>query len=453
MRYLSIWYQYECKRKCNLDYAIVLLEINIMTSQSRFAWYMYDWASSAFTTTVITVFLGPYLTSIALAEAGQSGLLYAFGIPIAPQSLFPYAVSTSVFMQFLLLPLIGYASDGPLGKRFVILFCTAIGALATIGMYWIEAGLAMQGAVLFIIANGAYGSSIVAYNAMLNDVADHDDRDRVSSRGFAIGYAGGGLLLLLNLALYISKESLGMDGGHAVRIALASAGLWWAIFTFVPFLNIPKREKKQKGEGLFASLSTLKQIIHQPKILLFLIAFLLFNDGIQTVISMAAQFGSEELQLPLETLQISILLVQIIAVFGALMFGRLAQSSSALGMLLVSLFLWMSIIIYAYAFLPPGSSMHFYVLSGIIALVLGGSQSLARSIFSKIIPSGSESRYFGIYELTDRGSSWLGPLLFGISLQISGSYRSALLALIVFFVSGICFLWLFSRRYEVNQDS
>jgi UMF1 family MFS transporter len=409
---------------------------------------MYDWASSAFTTTVITVFLGPYLTSIAITEAGNSGLLHAFGIPIAPQSLFPYAVSASVFLQFLLLPIVGYASDGPLGKRIVILICTAIGALATMSMYWIEAGNALMGALLFIIANGAYGSSIVAYNAMLNDVASHDERDHVSSRGFAIGYAGGGLLLLMNLGLYISRESLGIDGGHAVRIAIVSAGLWWAIFTFIPFLKIPKREKQESGEGLLVSLATLKNILHQPKILLFLIAFLLFNDGIQTVISMAAQFGSEELHLPLETLQISILLVQIIAVFGALMFGKLAESSSALNMLMVSLLLWMSIIIYAYAFLPPGSSIHFYLLSGIIALVLGGSQSLARSIFSKIIPMGSESRYFGIYELTDRGSSWLGPLLFGISLQMSGSYRSALLALIVFFVSGICFLWLFSRRYK-----
>lgn len=419
-----------------------------MSSRSRFAWYMYDWASSAFTTTVITVFLGPYLTSIAITEAGNSGLLHAFGIPIAPQSLFPYAVSASVFLQFLLLPIVGHASDGPLGKRIVILLCTAIGALATMSMYWIEAGNALMGALLFIIANGAYGSSIVAYNAMLNDVASHDERDHVSSRGFAIGYAGGGLLLLMNLGLYISRESLGIDGGHAVRIAIVSAGLWWAIFTFIPFLKIPKREKQESGEGLLVSIATLKNILHQPKILLFLIAFLLFNDGIQTVISMAAQFGSEELHLPLETLQISILLVQIIAVFGALMFGKLAESSSALNMLMVSLFLWMSIIIYAYAFLPPGSSIHFYLLSGIIALVLGGSQSLARSIFSKIIPMGSESRYFGIYELTDRGSSWLGPLLFGISLQMSGSYRSALLALIVFFVSGICFLWLFSRRYK-----
>lgn len=418
-----------------------------MSMQSRYAWYMYDWASSAFTTTVITVFLGPYLTSIALTEAGNMGYLYAFGIPIAPQSLFPYAVSLSVFFQFLLLPLIGHVSDGPLGKRFVILACTAIGSLATMSMYWIKAGNALQGALLFIIANGAYGSSIVAYNAMLNDVAAHEDRDHVSSRGFAIGYAGGGLLLLLNLGLYVSRESLGIDGGQAVRIALASAGLWWAIFTFVPFLNIPKREHERNNEGLFVSLATLKNILHQPKILVFLIAFLLFNDGIQTVISMAAQFGSEELHLPLETLQISILLVQIIAVFGALMFGKLAQSSSALNMLMVSLFLWMGIILYAYAFLPPGSSIHFYVLSGIIAMVLGGSQSLARSIFSKIIPAGSESRYFGLYELTDRGSSWLGPLLFGISLQISGSYRSALFALIVFFVSGICFLWLFSKKY------
>ncbi|MEN9828845.1 MAG: hypothetical protein RJA11_1461 [Bacteroidota bacterium] len=386
-----------------------------MSSQSRFAWYMYDWASSAFTTTVITVFLGPYLTSIAQTEVATFGALYLFGIPIAPQSLFPYAVSSSVFLQFLLLPIIGYASDGPLGKRAVILMCTAIGALATIGMYWIESGNAMLGALLFIIANGAYGSSIVAYNAMLNDIADEESRDQVSARGFAIGYAGGGLLLLLNLGLYLMKDSIGISGGQAVRISLASAGVWWGIFTFIPFLRTPKTQPKKTNEGILISISGMKEILHQPRILLFLIAFLLFNDGIQTVISMAAQFGS---------------------------------------MLMLSLFLWMSIIIYAYAFLPPGSSIHFYVLSAVIALVLGGSQSLARSIYSKIIPAGSESRYFGIYELTDRGSSWLGPLLFGISLQLSGSYRSALLALIIFFLLGILFLGLYARktRQENDQD-
>ena len=417
-----------------------------MSSQARFAWYMYDWASSAFTTTVITVFLGPYLTSIAQTEATTIGALSVFGIPIAPQSLFPYAVSMSVFLQLLLLPIIGYAADGPLGKKFVIMLCTAIGALATIGMYWIEPGNAMLGAVLFILANGAYGSSIVAYNAMLNDIADIGSRDQVSARGFAIGYAGGGLLLLMNLGLYLLKDSLGISGGHAVRISLASAGIWWGIFTFVPFMRVPHSKPKNSSEGILISISGLKDILHQPRIVLFLIAFLLFNDGIQTVISMAAQFGSEELKLPLETLQVSILLVQIIAIFGALIFGKLANSSSALHMLMLSLILWMCIIIYAYAFLPPGSSIHFYVLSGVIALVLGGSQSMARSIYSKIIPIGSESRYFGIYELTDRGSSWLGPLLFGISLQISGSYRSALLALIIFFLLGIVFLGAFAKK-------
>jgi len=420
-----------------------------MSSQARFAWYMYDWVSSAFTTTVITVFLGPYLTSIAQTEAMTIGALSVFGIPIAPQSLFPYAVSMSVFLQLLLLPIIGYAADGPLGKKFVIMLCTAIGALATIGMYWIEPGNAMLGALLFILANGAYGSSIVAYNAMLNDIADIGSRDQVSARGFAIGYAGGGLLLLMNLGLYLLKDSLGISGGHAVRISLASAGIWWGIFTFVPFMRVPHSKPKNSSEGILISISGLKDILHQPRIVLFLIAFLLFNDGIQTVISMAAQFGSEELKLPLETLQVSILLVQIIAIFGALIFGKLANSSSALHMLMLSLILWMCIIIYAYAFLPPGSSIHFYVLSGVIALVLGGSQSMARSIYSKIIPIGSESRYFGIYELTDRGSSWLGPLLFGISLQISGSYRSALLALIIFFLLGIVFLGAFAKKSRV----
>ncbi len=419
-----------------------------MSSKARFAWYMYDWASSAFTTTVITVFLGPYLASIAKTEVATMGALQFFGIPIAPQSLFPYAVSTSVLLQFILLPIIGYASDGPLGKRQVILLCTTIGSLATIGMYWIEPGDAMLGALLFIIANGAYGSSIVAYNAMLNDVSNTQSRDLVSARGFAIGYAGGGILLMMNLGLYLLKDSIGISGGEAVRISLASAGIWWGIFTFIPFLRLSQSRPTKHGEGIMMSLSGLREIVHQPNILLFLIAFLLFNDGIQTVIAMAAQFGSEELNLPLETLQISILLVQVIAIFGALLFGKLAGGSSALQMLILSLVLWMCIIIYAYAFLPPGSSIHFYVLSGVIALVLGGSQSLSRSIFSKIIPHGKEARYFGLYELTDRGSSWLGPLLFGISLQVSGSYRFALLALIIFFLLGIIVLGFFAKKQE-----
>lgn len=417
-----------------------------MSSKARFAWYMYDWASSAFTTTVITVFLGPYLTSIAQLEVESIGPLFLFGIPIAPQSLFPYAVSISVLLQFLLLPMIGYFSDGPFGKRNVILLSTAFGAIATIGMYWIQPGDVLLGALLFIIANGAYGSSIVAYNAMLNDVSDIESRDQVSARGFALGYAGGGLLLLMNLGLYLLKDEIGISGGEAVRISLASAGIWWAIFTLLPFLRIAHSRPTEKGEGVMMSLSALKDILHQPNVLLFLIAFLLFNDGIQTVIAMAAQFGSEELKLPLETLQISILLVQIIGIFGALLFGKLAGTSSALRMLMLSLLMWIGIIIYAYAFLPPGSSMHFYILSGVIAIVLGGSQSLSRSIFSKIIPVGKEARYFGLYELTDRGSSWLGPLLFGISLQLSGSYRLALLALIIFFLLGIMLLGFFAKK-------
>lgn len=424
-----------------------------MLSKARFAWYMYDWASSAFTTTVITVFLGPYLTSIAQMEVDAMGPLQLLGIPIAPQSLFPYAVSTSVLLQFLLLPMIGYVSDGPLGKRMVILISTTLGAMATIAMYWIQPGDALLGASLFIIANGAYGSSIVAYNAMLNEVSDMESRDQVSARGFALGYAGGGLLLLLNLGLYLLKDDIGISGGEAVRISLASAGIWWAIFTFLPFLRIPYTKPTEKGEGIMMSLSALKDILYQPNILLFLIAFLLFNDGIQTVIAMAAQFGSEELNLPLETLQISILLVQIIGIFGALLFGKMASDSSALQMLMLSLLMWMCIIIYAYAFLPPGSSIHFYILSGVIAIVLGGSQSLSRSIFSKIIPHGKEARYFGLYELTDRGSSWLGPLLFGISLQLSGSYRLALLALIIFFLLGIIILGIFARRMRANSIS
>jgi UMF1 family MFS transporter len=416
-----------------------------MKVQKRFAWYMYDWSSSAFTTTVVTVFLGPYLTNLAQNQAGISGMVDIAGISIAAGSFFPYCVSISVLLQALLLPIIASIADKKDNKQGLLLLCATIGSVATMGFYGIDSSVVILGGLLFILANTAYGASIVFYNAMLLDIAEQHERDEVSSKGFAFGYLGGGLLLLLNILFFLQKESFGIDTGHAVRICLASAGIWWLIFTVIPFVFVSKEPSKHKvnNTGLNSwkqLLETCKQLKKYPQTLLFLLAFTLYNDGIQTVISMSAQFGQEELGLSLAELQGAILLVQFIALFGALIFNKIAQKTSTKTSILISLCIWGCVILYGHAFLPKNSAMHFYALSSVIAIVLGGSQALSRSYFSSIIPKGKETEYFSFYELTDRGTSWLGPLAFGLAFQYSGSYRIALLILLVFFISGALLL-------------
>jgi UMF1 family MFS transporter len=213
----------------------------------------------------------------------------------------------------------------------------------------------------------------------------------------------------------------------------------------IPFVFVSKEPSKHKvnNTGLNSwkqLLETCKQLKKYPQTLLFLLAFTLYNDGIQTVISMSAQFGQEELGLSLAELQGAILLVQFIALFGALIFNKIAQKTSTKTSILISLCIWGCVILYGHAFLPKNSAMHFYALSSVIAIVLGGSQALSRSYFSSIIPKGKETEYFSFYELTDRGTSWLGPLAFGLAFQYSGSYRIALLILLVFFISGALLL-------------
>ena len=206
-----------------------------------FGWAMYDWANSAFSTTVGTVFLGPYIASLAAAAAGADGMARFLGIPIAPDSFLPYCISFSVGLQVLFLPILGAIADySHLRKSMMRLFAT-IGALATIAMFLVTGELWWLGGVLFIFANLAFGAAIVFYNAYLPDIAGVDQRDRVSSYGWAMGYLGGGLLLALNLAFFIFSEDIGVPGDIAVRINLASAGIWWLGFSFLTWSRLRSR--------------------------------------------------------------------------------------------------------------------------------------------------------------------------------------------------------------------
>ncbi|HYX94739.1 MAG TPA: MFS transporter [Geodermatophilus sp.] len=407
--------------------------------RERFGWYSYDWAMSVFNTSVTTVFLGPYLTSVAEEAAGPDGRLGFLGLAIPPGSWFSYVLSASVLVQVLVLPLTGAVADRTGRKRELLAGSTAVGALATTALYFVADGRYLLGAVLFVLANISFGAATVVYYSWLPDLAAPDERDAVSSRGWAFGYVGGALLLAVHLGLVLAAPSLGLTTGEAVRICLATAGLWWGaftVFTVSRLRNRPVREAAGRPRSGFRQLATtVREMRAFPLTLWFLGAYLLFNDGVQTVISLSATYATEELGLEQSVLTGAILMVQVVAIGGALGLGRLAARYGARRTVLGALVAWIGVLVAAY-FLQAGAVGQFYALAAVIGLVQGGTQALSRSLFSQLIPAGKEAEYYGFYEISDRGTSWLGPLAFGLTYQLTGSYRLAIVSLVVFFVAG-----------------
>ena len=418
-------------------------------------WYFYDWANSAFVTTVVTVFLGPYLTTVTKAAADANDFVYPLGVPINAGSFFPYVVSLSVLLQMIFLPILGAIADYSHVKKHLLILFAYVGALTTMGLYFVHGNNYLLGGLLFVVANLCFGGSLVFYNAFLPEIASPDRRDSVSSWGFAAGYLGGGLLLALNLVLFLQAENFGLTQEMAVRISLFSAGAWWALFSLIPVATLRQRQARQRlpaGEryisiGFKQLKSTLTKLTRRRQTLLFLVAYLLYNDGIQTVIALSSQFGQEEIKLSVSTLTIVVLMVQFIAFFGALIFAKLAQRVGTKQAIIVSLFIWIGTTFYAFGLLRQGDTVGFFILGAAIGVVLGGSQALSRSLFAQMVPQGQEAEYFSLYEIGERGTSWLGPLLFGLSLQFSGSYRIAILSLTIFFIAGLLLL----LRLRVNQ--
>ncbi len=418
--------------------------------REQVGWYFYDWANSAFYTTVITVFLGPYLTEVAKAAAQSLGegntFVYPLGIKVFYGSFFPYVVSLSVALQVLLLPILGALADYSHRKKQMLALFAYIGAFATMALYFLQGTNYLLGGALFVVANLSFGASEAFYNSFLNDIAAPDDRDRVSSIGWAIGYLGGGILLALNLYLFSNADAFGLTTGHAVRISLASSGAWWAVFTLIPMSTLKNRlpaKSSPEGKSYVATgfnqlRHTIKSARRYPQTLLFLIGYLLYNDGIQAVIALAAVFGKEELKLEEATLVQVILMVQFVAFFGSILFNWVAKVTGGKRAIMISLVIWTGVLVYAYALLQ--TKLQFFILGAVIAVVLGGSQALSRSVYSLMIPKGQEAEYFSLYEVSDKGTSWLAPLLFGLALQFTGSYRVAILSLVVFFIVGLVLL-------------
>jgi UMF1 family MFS transporter len=382
---------------------------------------------------------------------------------ITSKSFFPTCVSVAVFLQIFLLPILGSIADySNLKKKMMALFCY-IAVAATCLMFFVDGRLYWLGGILFIVANLGFGAALVFYNGFLNEITTEDQRDKVSSRGFAYGYLGGGLLLALNFLLVKSAPRLGLDPYLAVRISLLSAGVWWGGFALVTFATLKTRAAEKtlpRGKTYltvgFSELGrTFRELARLRHTLKYLIAYLFFNDGIQTVISMASVFMAQELFTArgLKTNQSFLLgiflMVQFVAIFGALLFERVANAIGTKNAILISLVSWAGVVVYGYGFLHTTNEA--WIMGAIIAIVLGGSQALSRSLFSRMIPAGREASFFGIYEVSERGTSWLGPLVFGAVVAATNSYRQALLSLIIFFVAGTIALYFTDTDKAIHE--
>ena len=417
------------------------------------SWYWYDWANSAYVTTAATVLFSPYLTSVATAAACPDLAdgavcrtnLDVLGIPVSPGSLVPYTLTISTIVSALVLVFVGAIADRATRPTRLFAGFAWAGAAAASAMFLVTGTSWQLGVLLLILANLCLGGSLVIYDSLLCRIAGPDERDRVSSRGWALGYLGGGLLLALNLALVTLHARVGLSEGAAVRVSLLSAGLWWAGFTLIPVLGLrdlrgttatPAESRAGVVRGSLAQLArTFAELRRYPQTLLFLLAYLFYNDGIQTVITSSSLYGAEQLRLSQSQLITTVLLVQFVAFGGALLFGRLARSLGAWRVVRDSLALWLLVVVLAF-FVPQGAFLVFLALAVLIGIVLGGSQALSRSLYSQLVPRGREAEFFSLYQAMERGTSWLGTLVFGLVHQLTGSYRWAIIALVVFFVVG-----------------
>jgi UMF1 family MFS transporter len=429
-------------------------------------WLMYDWANSAFSTTVLTALAGPYLTYLAQREVGRNGVVATLGPfgSVTALSLFPYCISTSVFLQVLLLPVLGAIADySQAKKRLMPAFCYA-GVAATCLLFFITDHRYLAGGLLLVGANFAFGVTIVLYNAFLNDITTEDRRNKVSSQGYALGYLGGGLLLAANLGLVSASDRLGISKELAVRISLLSAGVWWGGFALITFARLrTRRIARARGHRSYVAigLSELRALWSElrrlPQTRRYLVAYMAFNDAIQTVISIASVFLAQELfvtrgQATNEAFLMGlVLMVQFVAFGGALLFERLAVVMKTKNAILLSLVIWTGIVVYAYGFLQ--TVMQAWIMGAILAMVLGGSQALSRSLFSQMIPTGHEAAFFGVYEITERGTSWIGPFVFGLVASVTGSYRHAILSLAVLFAAGMLMLFFTDTDRAIHDAS
>ncbi|MCC5945219.1 MAG: MFS transporter [Bernardetiaceae bacterium] len=410
------------------------------------AWAFYDWANSVYNL-VITTTVFPIFYNSATREAFGSDEVKFFGFDIENTVLYSYALAVAYFITAIITPALSGIADYGGSKKPLMKFFTYMGAGACLFLYFFDGSNVELGILCAVFASIGFAGGMVFYNAFLPEIATPDRYDRVSAKGFALGYVGSVLLQLVNLGMVMQPELFGLkNSAQGAQVSFLTVGIWWIVFAQIPFYYLKDREvAKQKRQDLIRKgFKEVKRvwfvILHTKALKKFLWSFFFFNMGVQTVMLMASLFGEKELKLETSSLIIIILIIQIVAIGGAYLFAIISEKHGNKFSLILMLFIWIGICMGAYF---VTTEKEFYVVAVLVGVVMGGIQSLSRSSFSKLLPRDTQdtASYFSFFNIADRLSTMFGLLSYGIIEQVTGSMRNSLFALVMFFVIGLAFLW------------
>lgn len=413
------------------------------------AWAMYDWANSVYSLVITSTIFPVYYNSVTKGIDG-SDLVSFFGLEIVNTVLYSYSISFSFLVIALVSPLLSGMADTSGKKLEFMKFFAYLGSLACVGLFFFDDSNVEFGILCSITASIGYAGSIVFYNAYLPEISEEKEYDLLSAKGFALGYIGSVILLVLNLVMIQMSDLFGIpDGGMAARLSFLITGLWWAGFSQIPFRILPKNpyNKKIQKELLFHGYQEIRKVFKEVQSIKvmnrFLASFFFYSMGVQTVMYLAASFGDKELGLPGDQLILTILIIQFVGIIGSYFFAYLSKKCGNKLSLVIMVLIWTGICGAAYYVYTV---YEFYALAFVVGLVMGGIQSLSRSTFSKLIPKSTteHASFFSFYDVTEKLAIVIGTFSYGVIEQLTGSMRNSALTLGIFFLVGLGFLMLVS---------
>lgn len=401
------------------------------------AWAMYDWANSAFAVTILTAIFPVYYRSLAI-NAGRS--------PEDATAYWAYTTSASLLLVALIGPVLGAMADIARDRKRFLGAALAFGVLGSIGLAFLGEDTFLLGSLIFAVANLGFAGGNIFYEALLPHVARPNDMDRVSALGYALGYLGGGLLLIINLLWLLRPDWFWMpDREFALRASFVSVAVWWFVFALPLFRTVGEpggREPARVSPRLFMTgfqrlAGTLSQIRRYRQLALFLLAFWLYNDGVNTIIKIATAYG-DEIGINHNHMLIALVLTQFVGFPSTFGFGALARSIGAKRSIFLGLAVYMFISIAGFFM---RSALHFYVLAVLVGLVQGGTQALSRSLFATMVPKARSAEFFGFFSTGEKFAGIIGPAIFGFAGQLMGSSRWGIISVTLLFVAGAALLW------------
>lgn len=412
-------------------------------------WAMYDWASSSYNLVITSTIFPTYFEAVAVDDASVSKSTVTFlGRQFENTALYNYALALAMLIVAFMSPLLSSIADYKGNKKKFLNFFLTMGSISCAFMYFFDGSTLELGLIAMVIACVGFWGSQVFYNSFLPEIATVEDRDRISAKGFAYGYVGSVLLQLICFVFVFMHDKIGITAGKGSQISFLLVGIWWWAFGQYSLRRLPRPVPAGSGDqrniiskGYKELQKVWTQVKHLPKLKRFLLAFFFYNMGVQTVMLVAALYGKSELEIPIENLIIAILIIQLIAIPGAIVISRLSSKIGNLKTLMILVVLWISICIVAY-FLPKGGIYEFYALGAAVGFVMGGIQSLSRSTHAKLIPETKDTvSFFSFYDVTEKIAAVVGIFSFGFITELTGSQRSSVLALATFFVIGLLLLF------------